>query len=152
MFLTDDPALVVLYAQLRHQTLQTLRGASKINPRIEWEFVLHSAKLYDRMGCDLLGLDLGRFCGAVLFSLHADGWTNAMTVRNWEFQMNQPPGFGGDYNPLKLLRRRSSLVVNDLPATRIRVEDEPAPSGEKAKNPTVFEEPDMGSLLDSFGL
>lgn len=59
-FLTDDPALVVLYAQLREKTLQTLRGASKITPKIEWEFVLHSAKLYDRMGCDLLGLDLGK--------------------------------------------------------------------------------------------
>lgn len=61
LFLTDDPALVVLYAQLRDKTLQTLRGASKVTPRIEWEFVLHSAKLYDRMGCDLLGLDLGVF-------------------------------------------------------------------------------------------
>ncbi|KAI8160540.1 Regulator of V-ATPase in vacuolar membrane protein 1 [Colletotrichum sp. SAR 10_70] len=59
LFLTDDPALVVLYAQLRQKTLQTLRGASKVTPRVEWEFVLHSAKLYDRMGCDLLGLDLG---------------------------------------------------------------------------------------------
>lgn len=60
LFLTDDPALVVLYAQLRHKSLQTLRGASKVNPRVEWEFVLHSAKIYDRMGCDLLGLDLGK--------------------------------------------------------------------------------------------
>jgi hypothetical protein len=59
LFLTDDPALVVLYSQLRQQTIQTLRGASKVTPRVEWEFVLHSAKLYDRMGCDLLGLDLG---------------------------------------------------------------------------------------------
>lgn len=59
LFLTDDPALVVLYSQLRQRTLQTLRGASKITPKVEWEFVLHSAKLYDRMGCDLLGLDLG---------------------------------------------------------------------------------------------
>lgn len=59
LFLTDDPALVVLYSHLRHQTLQTLRGASKVTPKVEWEFVLHSAKLYDRMGCDLLGLDLG---------------------------------------------------------------------------------------------
>lgn len=59
IFLTDDPALVVLYSQLRSKTLQTLRGASKVNPKVEWEFVLHSAKLYDRMGCDLLGLDLG---------------------------------------------------------------------------------------------
>lgn len=59
LFLTDDPALVVLYSQLRQQTLSTLRGASKVTPKVEWEFVLHSAKLYDRMGCDLLGLDLG---------------------------------------------------------------------------------------------
>ncbi|KAH6604963.1 hypothetical protein Trco_006670 [Trichoderma cornu-damae] len=58
-FLIDDPALVVLYSQLRQQTLQTLRGASKVLPKVEWEFVLHSAKLYDRMGCDLLGLSLG---------------------------------------------------------------------------------------------
>lgn len=60
IFLTDDPALVVLYSQLRSRTLQTLRGASKVTPKAEWEFVLHSAKLYDRMGCDLLGLDLGK--------------------------------------------------------------------------------------------
>lgn len=61
LFLTDDPALVILYAQLRQKTLQTLRGASKVTPKVEWEFVLHSARLYDRMGCDLLGLDLGMF-------------------------------------------------------------------------------------------
>lgn len=59
MYLVDDPALVVLYAQLRQKTLQTLRGASKITPQLEWAFVLHSAKIYDRMGCDLLALDLG---------------------------------------------------------------------------------------------
>ena len=58
-FLTDDPALLILYSQLRDQTLQTLRGASKVTPYVEWQFVLHNAKLYDRMGCDLLGLDIG---------------------------------------------------------------------------------------------
>lgn len=59
LFLTDDPALVVLYRQLRQKTLQTLRGASKVTPKVEWEFLLHNARLYGRMGCDLLGLDLG---------------------------------------------------------------------------------------------
>jgi hypothetical protein len=49
----------VLYAQLRAKTLQTLRGATKVTPKVEWAFVLHSARLYDRMGCDLLALDLG---------------------------------------------------------------------------------------------
>lgn len=60
LFLTDDPALIILYSQLRQQSLQTLRGASKVTPRVEWDFVIHNAGLYDRMGCDLLGLDLGK--------------------------------------------------------------------------------------------
>ncbi|PQK17752.1 hypothetical protein BB8028_0008g02590 [Beauveria bassiana] len=134
LFLTDDPALVVLYGQLRHKSLQTLRGASKVNPRVEWEFVLHSAKIYDRMGCDLLGLDL---------------------VRNWEFQQPSTTGIGGEANPLKLLRRRSSLVVNDLPLMQLQTGlPDPNKGGAKkeAPAPTTFEEPDAGSLLDSFGL
>lgn len=147
LFLTDDPALIVLYAQLRQKTLQTLRGASKVTPKVEWDFVLHNARLYDRMGCDLLGLDL---------------------VRNWEFMLPGASmsggaggqGLGGDVvNPLKMLKRRSSLVVQDLPVisgpggggggTALL-----SPTGEKTKPqppPTMFEEPDANSLLDSFG-
>ncbi|RYO95394.1 hypothetical protein DL764_007712 [Monosporascus ibericus] len=141
LFLTDDPALVVLYAQLRDKTLQTLRGASKVMPHTEYEFVVHNARLYDRMGCDLLGLDL---------------------VRNWEF-LRQPPqrAAGGDVaapiDPRKMLRRGSTLVVADMPHVS-------APSGGAMKTgtggaaaaankpqPTFFEEPDASALLDSFG-
>ncbi|KDN64610.1 putative WD repeat domain-containing protein [Colletotrichum sublineola] len=132
LYLTDDPALVVLYSQLRQKTLQTLRGASKITPRVEWEFVLQSAKLYDRMGCDLLGLDL---------------------VRNWEFLKpvsSVTNGLGGEVNPLKMLRRRSSLVVADLPMSNLHVGMGSSGPG-KQPNPTVFQEPDSSSLLDSFG-
>ncbi|WYZ37429.1 hypothetical protein EsH8_II_000935 [Colletotrichum jinshuiense] len=132
LFLTDDPALVVLYSQLRQKTLQTLRGASKVTPRVEWEFVLHSAKLYDRMGCDLLGLDL---------------------VRNWEFlkpATSTAHGLGGEINPLKMLRRRSSLVVADLPMSSLHVEMRSGGQG-KQSAPTIFQEPDSSSLLDSFG-
>lgn len=60
LFLADDPALVILYKQIREKTLQTLRGAGKIEPRAEFQFVLHTARLYDRMGCDLLALELGK--------------------------------------------------------------------------------------------
>ncbi|KAK7416511.1 regulator of (H+)-ATPase in vacuolar membrane [Neonectria magnoliae] len=130
LFLTDDPALVVLYSHLRHQTLQTLRGASKVTPKVEWEFVLHSAKLYDRMGCDLLGLDL---------------------VRNWEFQQPGVVGFGGEVNPLKLLRRRTSLVVADLPPPSMHFETRSNGKKPPGAPPTTFEEPDASSLLDSFG-
>ena len=59
-YLATDPALVVLYRQLREKTLQALIGASKVSPRAEWEFVMQIARLYDRMGCDVLALDLGK--------------------------------------------------------------------------------------------
>ena len=59
LYLADDPALVTLYEHLRGQTLQTLRGASKVSLKLEWDFVIHTARLYDRMSCDLLALDLG---------------------------------------------------------------------------------------------
>lgn len=49
-FLSDDPALVILYQQLREKTLQTLKGASKVSGRAEWDFIIHNARLYDRMG------------------------------------------------------------------------------------------------------
>lgn len=134
----------MLYAQLRQRSLQTLRGASKVTPRVEWEFVLHNARLYDRMGCDLLGLDL---------------------VRNWEF-LKQPTEtatskggqLGGEVNPLNLLRRRSSLVVADLPMLGGPLSPTAVAGGKKGVGkdgngaaPTVFEEPDANSLLDSFG-
>lgn len=130
-YLSSDPALVVFYKQLREKTLQTLKGASKISPREEWEFVMQNARLYDRMGCDLLALDL---------------------VRNWEFLKQpketvtngaQPP------DPRKLLRRRSSLVVDDMPSPKSPAEQKTKPVGKPA--PTVFEEPDTNSLLDNFG-
>ena len=155
-----------------------------VSPRDEWEFVLHTANLYERMGCDLLALDL---------------------VRTWEFLKPPPPAFrlsrtpllspaittplspfhpasppstlaALDYDPRKLLRRRSSLVVADLPpGDRERVKDMLAGYGveegsnensdeeveeqnkkveEKPKpkpQPTQFREPDANSLLDAFG-
>lgn len=120
-YLTDDPALVVLYKQLREKSLQTLRGATQIGMREEWSFVLHTASLYERMGCDVLALDL---------------------VKSWEFLLTPPPKMvpgrpplsplmprdsfrangpnqgssDFEFDPRKLLRRRSSLVVADLPA------------------------------------
>ncbi|KAL9123438.1 MAG: hypothetical protein Q9187_000008 [Circinaria calcarea] len=137
-YLSTDPALVVLYRQLRDKTLLTLKGATQISPQEEWKFVLQTARLYDRMGCDLLALDL---------------------VRNWEF-LKYPSPFktlplqataAADSipDPRKLLRRRSSLVVDDLPSPK----SPPMGAGKGKKPPPakVFEEPDASSLLDSFG-
>lgn len=130
-YLSSDPALVVLYKQLRGKTLQALKGASKISPRAEWDFVIQNARLYDRMGCDLLALDL---------------------VRNWEF-LQQPKEdiSNGTHppDPRNMLRRRSSLVVDDMPSPRLPTEQKLKPAGRPT--PTVFEEPSTNSLLDSFG-
>ncbi|KAK3077664.1 hypothetical protein LTS18_009626 [Coniosporium uncinatum] len=176
LFLADDPALVVLYKQLREKSLQTLKGALSISPTAEWDFVVHTARLYGRMGCDLLAVDL---------------------VRNWEFfkqlptpqtipplptrfpshsaqspvlTTHQPSALDAyDINPMQLLRRRSSMVVNDLPTREMarsvlddfqetngttRKEEAPKPKAEPEKRkppPTQFKEPDANSLLDSFG-
>ncbi|KAH8684713.1 WD repeat protein-like protein [Tricladium varicosporioides] len=129
LFLTDDPALIILYSQLRQMTLQTLRGASRVTPKVEWAFVLHNARLYDRMGCDLLALDL---------------------VRNWEFLLPAPTIFKNleHPDPRQMLRRRSSLVVADLPMPKLPLDMK---SGGHKPPPSVFEEPESSSLLDSFG-
>jgi rabconnectin-3a len=63
--------------------------------------------------------------------------------------MGLVPGLGGEVNPLKLLRRRSSLVVADLPMSGLYAGVRSA--GGKNPPPTVFQEPDSSSLLDSFG-
>ncbi|KAG9184939.1 hypothetical protein G6011_11769 [Alternaria panax] len=173
-YLSDDPALVVLYKQLREKSLQTLRGATMVGGKEEWEFVLHTAGLYDRMGCDVLALDL---------------------VKTWEFLLPPPPsqtqmGSGGRpplspemprenaFDPRKLLRRRSSLVVDDVPVREPpsnelaerkgtldereegnggveegddKVEEKPKEEPKKKPPPTQFNEPDANSLLDAFG-
>ena len=80
-------------------------------------------------------------------------------MRNWEFQQPGVAGFGGEVNPLKLLRRRSSLVVNDLPPMRralgVGVTRDGPKTGTSTKPlaapPPTFHEPDADSLLDSFG-
>lgn len=127
-----------------------------MRPREEWEFVIRNARLYDRMGCDFLALDLVRhweFLGGLP--------TQDELKPNTSLEMDEN---GVDYR--RMLRRRSSLVVADMPVHRVDVLQEPAISattpGEqpmkeeqkakpKAKPPTMFHEPDVNSLLDSFG-
>lgn len=101
------------------------------------------------MGCDLLALDL---------------------VRRWEFLSGPPPSKAKQDHPAteleengidysKMLRRRSSLVVADLPVRPAdmvkQVTDtdtsQEKPAAKPKPPPTMFHEPDANSLLDSFG-
>ncbi|KAF2468647.1 uncharacterized protein BDR25DRAFT_265443 [Lindgomyces ingoldianus] len=181
LFLTDDPALVVLYKQLREKSLQTLRGAVMVSPRDEWEFVLHTANLYERMGCDLLALDLVRtweFLTPPSINLIPNRPPLSPAIPRESFHAHGPnqSATDFDFDPRKLLRRRSSLVVADLP-TREHIRSafpqrpgntvpEESSSEEESEDersndkkfdekkkppPTQFQEPDANSLLDSFG-
>ncbi len=79
--------------------------------------------------------------------------TTVGPVKNWEF-LRQPiktdEPFDAIPDPRQLLRRRSSLVVADLP-TSPKVPSEIRTGGTKKPPPSVFEEPDANSLLDNFG-
>jgi hypothetical protein len=88
----DDPALVVLYRQLKDKTLQTMQGAAKISPKLEFDYVLRIAALYDRLGCDLLALDL---------------------VKNWDFTTEASPS-----RPVLSSRRRST--IDDISVVEFR--------------------------------
>ena len=137
LFLADDPALIVLYKQLREKSLQTLRGALSVSPRAEWDFILHTAWLYERMGCDLLALDLVRTWEFLRTPPPVKRAPSISSVASSVPSLHKPqlhsPTFGGpfgtaqqqqphspmlqafDIDPRKILRRRSSLVVADLP-------------------------------------
>lgn len=56
----DDPSLLLLFQHLKSKTLQTAKGTSEITPVLEFDFVVHNARVFWRMGCHPLGLDLLR--------------------------------------------------------------------------------------------
>jgi hypothetical protein len=84
----------------------------------------------------------------------SNGISNSFLVRNWEFLLPTPTiskQLGGEADPRKLLRRRSSLVVADLPMS-MSLLDMKSKGTAHQPQPSVFEEPESSSLLDTFGL
>ncbi|KAF2874374.1 RAVE protein 1 C terminal-domain-containing protein [Massariosphaeria phaeospora] len=178
-YLTDDPALVVLYKQLREKSLQTLRGATMVGMREEWEFVLHTAGLYERMGCDVLALDLVKtweFLAPPPIKVTHQPLSPAIPRDSFYAHSSHQSATDFDFDPRKLLRRRSSLVVADMPARghvpRMLTESQSSlaeessggedvqvekkevnkkEEGKKKPPPTQFKEPEANSLLDAFG-
>lgn len=56
----DDPSLALLFSQLKLKTLQTAKGTSEISGQTEFNFVLQIARVFCRLGCHVLALDLLR--------------------------------------------------------------------------------------------
>ncbi|CAK5264601.1 unnamed protein product [Mycena citricolor] len=102
----DDPSLALLFSQLRSKTLQAASGTSQISGRVEFNFVLQMARVFCRMGCPALALDL---------------------VRSWQFdrpsiEKNRPIARRPTFALGPSQRRRSSIVIDmeipSLPGTR----------------------------------
>ncbi|THH06398.1 hypothetical protein EW145_g4114 [Phellinidium pouzarii] len=54
----DDPSLALLFSQLKSKTLQTAKGTNEISGKTEFNFVLQTARVFCRMGCHAMALDL----------------------------------------------------------------------------------------------
>lgn len=109
----DDPSLALLFSQLRSKTLQAAKGTSEISGRAEFNFVLQMSRVFCRMGCHALALDL---------------------VRSWSFvrpsTASRKPRISKTAAPVPrplfplepALRRRSSIIIDmdviSLPPTR----------------------------------
>ncbi|KAF5374738.1 hypothetical protein D9758_000427 [Tetrapyrgos nigripes] len=139
----DDPSLALLFSQLRGKTLQAAKGSYEISGRLEFNFVLQIARVFCRMGCHILALDL---------------------VRSWRFERpasiidlndsrdSGPPlspsasrrSFFSD-QPRHHLRHRSSMMIDmdisSYPTTRAASPDGTDPS-RKGPEP-IQEEPDL---------
>lgn len=46
----DDPSLLLLFQHLKSRSLQTAKGTSEIPAKLEFDFVLHNARVFFRMG------------------------------------------------------------------------------------------------------
>ncbi|KAF8323322.1 hypothetical protein DL93DRAFT_2050227 [Clavulina sp. PMI_390] len=54
----DDPSLALLFMQLKDKSLQTVKGVTEITGRTEFNFVLQMARVFARMGCHPLALNV----------------------------------------------------------------------------------------------
>ena len=137
----SDPALVVLYKQLRASSKKEGNAKKErlgVGVKMEWDFVMSTARSYRRMCCDLLALDL---------------------VRNWEFWPLEDTNNNSNNNKeqsFELSKINGSdaaaVVVNGIESNNTEDhEHEHEQKPKQTQTQTQFVEPDASSLLDSFG-
>ncbi|CDO73196.1 hypothetical protein BN946_scf185007.g251 [Trametes cinnabarina] len=140
----DDPSLALLFSQLKSKTLQTAQGTSEISGRTEFNFVLQIARVFCRMGCHVLALDL---------------------VRSWSFQrpstvtrdnraaLRPPSPVSTRFALEPALRRKSSIFIDiDVSTAPSTTRASPSPRSREA-SPTrggpkeELKEKDEGDLI-----
>ncbi|KAG6832276.1 hypothetical protein H0H92_003509 [Tricholoma furcatifolium] len=139
----DDPSLALLFSQLRSKTLQAAKGTSEISGQLEFNFVLQMARVFCRMGCHILGLNL---------------------LRSWSFErpsmLNVAAPLGQALPPLapalsrgplldRTARRRSTILI-DIPVISQPPTRAASPENLTSELPSVAEEGlerDQGDLF-----
>ncbi|KAI0963718.1 hypothetical protein AcW1_000718 [Taiwanofungus camphoratus] len=140
----DDPSLAILFSQLKSKSLQTAKGTSEISGRTEFNFVLQIARVFSRMGCHILALDL---------------------VRTWSFQRPFIPAYSHQSlverppSPLSTrfalepaLRRSSSIFIDmdPIPVPSMRSASpisQPRNGEESEKDDLVSRKIELGGLM-----
>ncbi|KAH6916877.1 WD repeat-containing protein [Coprinopsis sp. MPI-PUGE-AT-0042] len=132
----DDPSLALIYAQLRDKTLQTVKGSSEISGRFEFNFVLQMARVFCRMGCHVLALDLVRSWSFARpsISTHATRPTPHSPVSS-KFPLEQ------------LLNRRASVIMDMDVANLALVEESKQKNNSVDEKDLVARKTGLGSLM-----
>ncbi|KAJ8083807.1 regulator of (H+)-ATPase in vacuolar membrane [Marasmius tenuissimus] len=142
----DDPSLALLFSQLRSKTLQTAKGNSEISGRLEFNFVLQIARVFCRMGCHVLALDLVK------------SWTfEHPAIHEKERAVEPAPPSPTVPRLFSMHRRRSSMMIDmeipSLPPTRrASPERKPTPIPEeplKNESDLFARKAGLGSLMQS---
>ncbi|KAF8913010.1 RAVE protein 1 C terminal-domain-containing protein [Gymnopilus junonius] len=144
----DDPGLALLFAQLRSKTLQAVKGTSEISGRAEFKFVLQMARVFCRMGCHVLALDL------------VSSWsfaTPSTIIQERKFE-NEALLTAAPSRPVfpmeSALRRRSSILIDmDIPSFPPTRRASPANESDIKTHPieTIQEESDFRARQEGLG-
>jgi len=137
----DDTSLALLFSQLKMKTLQTAKGTSEISGLTEFNFVLQIARVFCRMGCHILALDLVKS-----WSFARPAGAVSATRANFLFPSSpsSPTSLAVPF-ALPPIARRESMILIDMeiltePPTRraspeLKGLDEAEPTGAGGKMP-----------------
>ncbi|KDQ63425.1 hypothetical protein JAAARDRAFT_169243 [Jaapia argillacea MUCL 33604] len=110
----DDPSLALLFSQLKMKTLQTAKGTSEISGRTEFNFVLQIARVFCRMGCHVLALDLVRSWS---FSRPSTVIQQPSPVAHQKILPSSSADMRGLFAMQPALRRTSTIMIDmDIPS------------------------------------
>ncbi|KAF8273891.1 WD repeat-containing protein [Lactarius quietus] len=138
----DDPSLALLFSQLKSKTLQAAKGTSEISGRTEFNFVLQMARVFTRMGCHALALDLVRSWSFDRPSLETHDPTLHMAPPS--------PTTARRLHALEQAMRRRSSIVIDIDPFSAPPSHKPSPKPSEDARPStqsIKETVDEGDLV-----